>query len=455
MHGLILAASLLLGLPGATEPDAAALVADLGGPRFAQRQAAEQALGRLGRGALPALRAAAADPDPEIRARAAGIVHRIELGLLTEPTMVRLDFADTPLAEALSTINRREGLRLGLAPEIPALWGRRRLSLRASEPLPFWKAIDAICAAGRLHTVFGGQAEFDQADAGLALYDGFATSQGRFDDRGPFRIQLASLHYQSEVHLTTEVPDEAIPGDLPVGTGPGRPMALPSKQFFLQLLVGAEPRLAIAPGGSTRVTEAIDDRGRSLLGPTRAEPVLHESGYLGVSPSPLVHLRVDLAYPEPPAVRIKRIRGAIPLLVSTRRPDPLVISLGDAPGKMFRRDQVAVTVEEVHAGLDQLTTIDLVVKATGRSAGGANVESTEGDEVRSIASPQQLEVLDAAGRIIQWFPTSSIFNGEEAKLSLTLLDRGGVPAVPATIRYHGLIRDRTEVAFEFRDIPMP
>ena len=451
MHGTFLAFAVALASQASGVADPVELVAELGSPRYARREAAEVALTKLGRTALPALRAAATSADPEVQARAAAVLRQVEGALLVEATSVALDFADVPLADAIATINRRAGLKLTVVPEAPASWADRRVTIRSAGPLPFWKAVDALCAAGRLHYVFGGQGEFELGDATFPLYDGFAASRGMFDDRGPFRVQLASLQYQSEVHLGTEI--ALTPDATPDGaTTPAAATNLPIKQFYLQMLVGAEPRLAVAPGGPVRVLEAIDDRGQSLVLPAPKETFLHDSGYLGVNPSPLVHLRVDLAHPDRPGARLKRVKGLIPLVVSTRKPDPFEIPLADATSKTFRQGKLAIRIGEVRVGQpDQGATIDLTIKLGEAPAGDGGGD----DAIREVASPQQLEVLDAAGRMIPWFPSSSFYDGTEARLTLTLLDRGAAPAVPTTLRYHGVIRDRTDVPFEFRDLPMP
>jgi len=456
MHGALLAVLVVIGGASPAGPDPTGLVEQLGSPRFAQRESAEFALGRMGRLALPALRGALDHKDPEVRTRSAAIVRRIEGGLLVEPTMLALDFADFPLTDALATLNRQSGLKLTMTPEVPTFWSSRRLSVRSDGPLPFWKAVDMLCEAGQLHYVFGGQSDFEHGDSTFALYDGFASSRGMFHDHGPFRVQLTSLHYQSEVHLSTEHPGlRKLGREETVQAVPSKTRNLSSKQFFLQMLVGAEPRLSLAPTGSVKVLEAIDDQGRSLLIPERAEILHRDSGYLGVNASPLVHSRVDLAYPDGPPSRLKKVRGMIPLVVSTRRPGPLEIPLTDATNKSFAQNNVRIVVGEVRiGGADQASTIELSIKAGEDSSHRAEADDDEVAEIRSVASPQQLEVLDAAGRMIPWFPSSSFFNGEEAKLTLTLLDRG-VPTVPVSIRYHGVIRDQTEVPFEFRDLPMP
>ena len=451
MHGAILALLVVMG--GQSDP--VRLSAGLGSPRFADREAAERALGELGRVAIPALRVAETSHDPEIRVRASALLQKIEGGLLVEPTLVNLDFDQVSLPTAIQAINAQSGLHLKLLPELPQIWADRKLTIHSPHPLPFWKALDAICEAGQLHFVFGGQADFDQGEPSFALYDGFAANAGLFDEHGPFRVQVASLHYQSEVHLAGD--PQAAPGLFPNGTLPAvtpRQPNLATRQFFAQMLVGAEPRLSIAPGGPIKVTEAIDDRGQSLVIPATGELIQHESGYLGVNSSPLVHLRLDMTYPSGGSKRLKKVKGLVPLVVSTRKSDPLEIPLDNSTDKTFRQSGVVITVGEIKLNQpDQPPTIELTIKSSRITGADPTGDDMDG-AIRSVASPQQLEVLDATGKMIPWFPSSSFFNGEESRLSLTLLDRGG-PAVPTTIRYYSVIRDRTEVPFEFRDLPMP
>src|SRR5690348_11567137 len=80
-------------------PDPATLVERLGAPRYAEREEAAKALERSGAAAVPALRAARKARDPEVRARAAALLERIESGLMVRPTTVRLDYRDRPLNE--------------------------------------------------------------------------------------------------------------------------------------------------------------------------------------------------------------------------------------------------------------------------------------------------------------------------------------------------------------------
>jgi hypothetical protein len=82
-----------LAVPAAELARAKALVRQLTSPAYDEREAAAAELARMGRLARPALATAAADPDPEVRARAARLLPRAEADELA----ARLDafLADT------------------------------------------------------------------------------------------------------------------------------------------------------------------------------------------------------------------------------------------------------------------------------------------------------------------------------------------------------------------------
>src|SRR5262249_51371061 len=77
---LVLLAGAGLVLAAAPPADVDRLIRQLGSDRYARREAATQALDRIGEAALPALRKAANSPDAEVRRRArrlaAAIVRR-------------------------------------------------------------------------------------------------------------------------------------------------------------------------------------------------------------------------------------------------------------------------------------------------------------------------------------------------------------------------------------------
>ena len=453
MIGAALTVAFALGFvaPGPA-PDPSALVGQLGSARYPDRERAAANLMRLGKVAMPALRAAKSAKDLEIRTRATAILGRIEGSLLVESTPIDLDFRDVKIADVLRTINARTGLSLTAASDGDPGWAERRFSLDPGTSLPFWKAIDTLCEAGQAHYVLGGPKSLGQGASAFSIEEGIEPPLGPISDAGPFRVQLAGVHHLSEVQLSQPRPGMA---PLRVVIGPPRGTAPASRQFYLQLLVASEPQLAIAQNGPVRVTEAFDEEGRSMTSPARPGGIQHSSGYFGMNPSPLLRLRVDLARLEGAGRRIKRVRGTIPVAVATRKPDPMVIPLDRPPGQTSRDDEVALTVRDVKPGREGgPATIELTIRNAGRTV--TQAELFEGDVVpyRPESPQQQIEIFDAQGRPLPWFPKGSLYNGEETRLTMTVLPVEG-SGPPASLRHHGMIRGSTEIPFEFRDIPMP
>ena len=65
---------------------------------------------------------------------------------------------------------------------------------------------------------------------------------------------------------------------------------------------------------------------------------------------------------------------------------------------------------------------------------------------------QNLEIVDAGGRVLPWFQTS--VNVEASRVTLTLV---GAPRVdePKELRYYRLSQTMVDVPFSFNDVPMP
>jgi hypothetical protein len=454
MLGATLALAVIVhGAPGLIDPSA--LVVQLGSPRFELRESADLELSRLGRMALPALRAARDSRDPEIRIRVTALLTRIEGSLLVQATPIGFDFRDVPIRQAIRTINGQAGLNLLLAPEAIPIVGERRLNLRTAGPLPFWKAIDALCEAGQLHYSQAVASSFGQTEGAFPLHDGSSPSGERRVDHGPFRIQL--IHARS---LEVAEPREPRPGRL-VPRAPARVAAdsqpVPSGQFPLHLMVLAEPRLSITLNGAIKLTAAVDDHGQSLVPRLERGTFQHTAGYFGMNPAPMVRLPLYLAHPEKQRAgsQIRLIKGVIPVIVTTRKVDPLEIRLADSLGKSRQNKDATITLRAFRLAQNaQPSTIELSIRSEG--PGNPPIDTGDGEPLayRPDSPQKQVEVLDDQGRVLPWFQSGTFYNGEETRLLMTMTARG-VPSVPATIRYYGIIRAATEIPFEFRDVPMP
>lgn len=459
-----LAIIVLLGQ--APAPDPSELVAQLGSRHYAEREAAGDALVQLGREALPALHSARSARDLEIRTRASALVKRIEGNLLTQPTLITLNFQDRPLPEVLKAVGEQAGVKLNPVPEDDPSLTARRITLREPRPLPFWKAIDRLCDAGHLqynsmgiqtHPIIGHPVIplFSQGalipQSGLLMWD-----------TGPFRVSLVNLHFQRDVLFGrgASIPGSRIlhqAGVAPPQANPGaaaRPVI--DEQFFAQIQLTGEPRLSLGQNGPLRVLEAIDECGQSLLPPAdNGQFAQHVSGYFGLSSGSTLPLQVPLSHPARPAKVIKRLRGSISISVSTRKPDPLVVPLSNTSGKPFQNDDVALSVQHIRVNPNtRQLSIGLSVRSHDSSAGALAIPGAKSESIyqRSDILQQQIEIVDAQGRALPWYNTS--YDGEGTRLTLTLVPQQD-QATPTEIRYYGLARTTTDVNFTFEDVPMP
>jgi hypothetical protein len=463
MLGLNLALIILLGQVPSDDPSA--LVARMGSPRYAEREASAGALERLGRRAILALRAARDDRDPEIRARAAALLGKIEGALLTQPTLLTLDAEDRPLSEVLKALSEQAGIRLGLFPENAPNWADRRVTLHEAAPVPFWEAIDRLCEAAHLQYNVGMPGFPGGREPTFPLLDGGPQAHGPTSDSGPFRVILMSLHYQRDVAFNRSIVVAGIPRRGAVPPPPPNPARVVTpatdgpavhEQFYAQVQVAAEPRLSLSQNGPLRIVEAVDDRGQSLLPePVDGHVAQRFSGYFGLTTGSALQLHAPLRRPEQPGRAIRKFRGFLPIMVATRKPDPLVVPLRGAAGKSFHGEDVDLTVLDVRVnpGTNQIS-IDVAVRSGAGPAPGFNPSGANGPEVmiqRPDLHQQQIEIVDSQGRMLPWYHSS--FDAEGVRMTLTLHPRD--QAHPAELRYYGLARAATEIGFEFRDVPMP
>ena len=323
----------------------------LGAPRYAEREAASAALERLGRRALPALRAAREQRDPEVRTRAAALLAQ-DRGGPADPAepWSRLDFQDAPLAEVVRSFSEQAGIKLALLPEnAPDLAGRR-VTLHEPAPLPFWKAIDRLCDAAHLQYNFGMHAFPNGREPAFPLFDGGVRPAAPVSDTGPFRVSVVGLHYQRDVDLPARPPQFARepargrarprPGRRPWSTSSSTPRSRwpPS------------PGSRLSQNGPLRIIEAVDDRGNRSSSRRRGGPDRPaRSGYFGFATGSVIQLQAPLTRPRAARHDDQAARGssrswsrpASPTRWSSRSPG--------AAGRTFQNDDVALTVHEVRA----------------------------------------------------------------------------------------------------------
>jgi hypothetical protein len=442
--------AVLAGSP-TSGPDPTALVARLGSSRFSEREEAAHALEELGRDALPPLRAARSARDPEVRARATNLLDRIESALLVQPTQIQLDFQDRPLPEVVRAIGERTGMAPLLDPDDLEKLSGIRVSVRSVDPVPYWAAVDRVCAAsGRLRTSLGPASGGGRTTLpNIILFDpgDGARPPAPASDCGPFRARVLSLHYQRD-RLLDVAP--GVVGDVVSG-----------EQFHAQIQVLAEPRLMIRQGsGNVRISEAIDDLGQSLRLSTPSLAGIPDDGLLEFNEfnaGGAVQTSVALRYPEKPGRVIRRLRGVIPVTVAARKPEPLEVPLVGSSGKTFLGGDVSVAIHELKKLEPNEPATNLQLTVRSRSGAGLS-PSAPGRRPRAIRTAdfleQQIEVVDAQGKPFVLFVQEATPEGDSVRINLMLVPTEGA-TTPTMFRYHGLIRSSAEVEFFFKNVPMP
>jgi hypothetical protein len=457
-------------------PPADDLIAKLGSPRFSDREQAAAALRVLGREALPALRLSKEAGDLEVRTRVRALIEEIETTLMIQPTRVRLNYRDTPIAEVARGLGEQANVTINVVENnlIPNLRARR-ITLEESEPVPFWKALDELCRAGNLQLNHSIQIVGVGAANRMPVLNLFPSAAPPPPTAlsGPFRVSTLSLVHHKERNFQTMVQNGpmALQNGVPIDprahgqgqAGDGWP-GVTTESFMMSLSVMSEPRLSVALDGGIKVAEAYDDRGNPLAVPEPRGAIHHNSGYNGmahVNGSTNLTLSVPLKMPEKPGTAIKTFKATIPVVVMARKDDPLVVPLtDDGKGKTFQNESIRIEVHDVKQEPGQpFTLIDLTVKLLRRDE-GAPQAGPLGQEFfafrQNQANPQnQIEILDGQGHPYhQWFPMQNQAAADGMRMSLRLMPTDGVGA-PAQIRYYDLSKTPTEIEVELKDVPLP
>jgi hypothetical protein len=217
----------------------------------------------------------------------------------------------------------------------------------------------------------------------------------------------------------------------------------------------AEPRLGVTQNGPLRILEARDDRSNSLLAEGQRNLLLSRSAtYLAGTCSSVLQLHAPLSRPDNPGQSIKILRGVVPLRVTARRPDPLVVPLAGATGKAFDQGDLHLTIHEVRSDPNsRQQQIELSVRA-GRSDGSPPTDETPVQDlnVRSDPHQQNIEIVDARDHVRSWFQTS--LDIESSRITLTLA-ASPAAAELKELRYYRLTETVVDVPFSFADVPMP
>jgi hypothetical protein len=466
------------------QSDAVTLIGRLGAESFDDRVAAYKALERLGGEALPALRAAGDTSDPRVRSRVRALIEsigrRIEADRFERPTILRLDFRNRRLGEVVDALNERHDLGLSLrlgpeprhrmmgfdpdGPEKLKQLRNRVITLEAAQPLPFWKAIDRLCKPVPLRYDLSRGYGFGTSQGFLVLMPD-RTGHGPVSDSGPFRVQITGAHSDFEQDFILD-PEPLRLRARPPGTG----------DLTVPLAVLSEPGLMLHQNGAVVVTEATDDRGRSLVpdAPAVLDPGQDNRSRQVMNHGASILTNAVLAAPDPTATVIRRLRGKVPVIAVTKGVDPLIIPLkGEGVlGRTFSTRDLTLVVDQGSLAPGARAWVKVTVRFNrGDRATFARSDQTPahfaGYNIGGVL--EHLELHDADGRRLNHTlgeqTTGADGQGFYYGYQLMVLPdaedgpvggpRNVKTPIPAELRYYGFAQRVMEVPFDFRDVPMP
>ncbi len=291
------------------------------------------------------------------------------------------------------------------------------MTLRQSDPLPFWKAIDQLCDAAQL--------QYNLSDAyrrRTARADFLLERWLDADDHA----ELGSRPVSASACSGSDY--EAILDFAGVGVGPGldepqvgnaparrplagrssRPTPVLSDQFTAHLLVAAEPRLSVSQtrrasrarggGQSGQPPDSLCQRRPGLQPLSR---LLRHDEWIGhAAPGPAPSAR------GAPAKRSRNSAASFPCPSLPGDPDPLVVPLDQATGKRFENPDVELTIHDIRTMPNtRQTLIELSVKPKDRGTIAERIESDPFSDVyRSDMQRLQLEIIDSRGQIVPSSP---------------------------------------------------
>jgi WD40 repeat protein len=451
----------VLAAPGAkyrlaTPEQIAAWIKQLADRDAKRRTEAETALEEVGPAALKALDAATGPADAAVRQRLKQVRDRIALADALTPKRVSLKVKDAPLADVVKALSDQAGVRLNYNPRASVNKLPKSVTLEL-EGVPILEALDRLCQAATLVLTPHGADEWNLSDGPPAAKESVAYA-------GPVRLRLPNLRYGV---LPT------LPGEQPTG-----------EQLLLHLLLGREAGAAIVIHGRLRVAEAVDDAGRDLRpnAPEIARPGGEAFGPFGIAP-----LSVGLA---PPSVRggtLKQLKLVLPVEVLTRRGQDLLTAtdLPRADSKAFAGgDGVRMTIQAVHAvslnsvlnSVEVLFTVSVPEDRTldpttlGLRWTDARGKAHEASDFTINSTPRLVREVEAED-LLWWtgspqsaFPTqlplAALAQGPRqlrrrqwtGRVQVNTPDAIGSPTQLTLVRFERL---RTELAFEFHDLPLP
>jgi hypothetical protein len=411
------------------------LIEELGSDAWRTRQAAQEALVAMGQAIRPRIEQllAGAD-DEEVRSRAQAVLRGLDEGRMSGPTLVTIRLASATPRQVFAELARQGYTEIH--PNPPDLLDSGDFApadFDISGEL-FWSAMLQACRTWDLSAINASPGVLSLTR--IAAAPATAITTGRSAERivGLAPCQVNGAFLVSAINISrTHTVDLSSRENI-------------RRYCGIQILVLPEPKVRILQGSSTAtITEAVDEHGNNLRPPVLQHDTL-QSPY-----SPFWFAHCQLAPPLESGVRLARLRGFMRFVVQTR------VETGQIDNPLAARNAQA-TVAGRRFILQSLTQKGdaYIARITAQRAGANN------NEFSGVNAPIQFQLLDEQGVPLgrQGLPQMRGATPEQVEIEVQFqrmsLADGPSPGEPARLIWDVPVDSREiEVAFEFKDLPLP
>ncbi len=228
-------------------------------------------------------------------------------------------------------------------------------------------------------------------------------------------------------------------------------------ELMFAFTVHAEPRLPLLSLGEPRLSAAYDNENNSMIPPAGADkkeppnPQLFgyrpNRAYYGGNRTLTLTNQIELVRPSPKSTALKLLRGSVPVTILVeQKPEVVSDQLATAKGKKLRVGTTTFVIED----LSETPAKQVQLRMTITEDAGISDNPNDYTWLNSLWG--RLEVYDEKGARLGNNGSSYGAGGpHQANMTLTY-PAGGKPT---KLVYHVWTTLRTQLNFEFKDLPLP
>ena len=395
----------------------------LGSRDYRERERADKALSTEGERILPQLKAALGTIEsPEVQRRLEMLIGRVNEQRVFRPTLITVNCKNTSVKEVLADFCKQAGYKLqdGGVED-------KKITLKLNA-VPFWEAMGALAD-------LAGVTVQPQDDAEKTIYAYSNDSFSPYNSvSGPFKFSASNIGSSRSIQLSNL---------------PRRGQLSNPEYIGMGVQIFAEPKLPLVGIGEVTLVKAVDDKGTSLVPPSaeenrRAVRMYVAANYRSLNQS----CSIGLVRGSRDATSIRELEAKVSVAILVEeRPEIAVENLLGAAKKKFAGTSLDLEIVEVTEAMGSVT-LKMAFRQRDANPDDYNWWNT---------ALQRLVVLDDAGAKLVSSGTLEQINGPGViALKIAFSPQPGKKAgKPAKLILNEWITQTREIAFKFKDIPLP